>query len=46
MEKIELGMRVKDKVNGLKGIAVAECVYLNGCVQFAVTPPVDEEGGY
>ena len=44
MEEIELGMRIKDKVTGFKGIAVSKCIYLNGCIQFAVKPPVDEKG--
>ena len=45
MEKqIELGMRVKDEVTGFIGITVSKCIYLNGCVQFAVKPPIDEKG--
>lgn len=35
---VELGSKVKDKVTGFKGVAVARCVYLNGCVQFEVEP--------
>ena len=44
MTTIKLGQRVKDKVSGFIGIAVAECEYLNGCIQFHVSPPVDENG--
>ncbi len=39
-----LGTKVKDKVTKLKGIAVSRIVYLNGCVQFGVAPPVDDDG--
>lgn len=35
---IELGREVQDKVTGFRGIATAKCEYLNGCVQFCVTP--------
>lgn len=35
---INLGDKVKDKVSGLEGIAIARTEYLNGCVQFNVTP--------
>jgi len=44
METIKLGQRVRDKVTGFTGIAVAECKYINGCIQFHVSPPVDKEG--
>jgi len=44
METIELGQRVKDKVTGFIGIAVARCKYFNGCIQFHVSPPVDKDG--
>ena len=44
MKTIKLGQRVKDKVSGFIGIAVAKCEYLNGCIQFHITPPVDEKG--
>ena len=36
--EVELGSKVKDKITGFKGVAVARCVYLNGCVQFEVEP--------
>lgn len=42
-EKI-LGATVKDRVTGFKGVATAYCIYLTGCNQVAVTPPVDGEG--
>ena len=44
MNEIILGKRVKDKVTGFIGIAVARCVYLNGCVQYHVSPSVDKDG--
>ena len=42
--EIELGNEVKCTVTGFTGIATAKCVYLNGCVQFGVSPKVDKEG--
>ena len=44
MKTIKLGQRLKDKVTGLTGIATSRCEYLNGCVQFAIQPPVNEKG--
>ncbi|HEX7111391.1 MAG TPA: hypothetical protein VF216_03030 [Mizugakiibacter sp.] len=37
---VELGNEVKDVVTGFEGIATAKVEYLNGCVQFCVTPQV------
>lgn len=37
---INLGDKVKDKVSGLVGIVVTKLEHLNGCVQYAVTPPM------
>lgn len=34
--KIQLGDKVKDKVTGFVGIAVAETKFLNGCRRFGV----------
>lgn len=41
---IELGTKVKDVVTGLTGIATARIEYINGCVQYAITPPVQADG--
>ena len=41
---IELGQKVKDEITGFVGIAICRCEYLNGCVQYHVSPPVDEKG--
>jgi hypothetical protein len=38
MPEIKLGNEVRCKVTGLKGIATAKVYYINGCVQFCVTP--------
>jgi len=35
---IKLGQKVKCTVTGFTGIATSRVEYLNGCVQFAVTP--------
>lgn len=44
MKDIALGTKVKDSLTGAKGTVVARCEYLNGCVQFAITPDVLKEG--
>lgn len=40
VDKFKLGERVKDKISGFEGIAVAKATYLNGCVSFVVIPKV------
>jgi len=40
MKEIRLGQKVKDKVTGFTGIAIARVEYLNGCVQICVKPKV------
>lgn len=45
MSKIQLGDVVKDTVTGFRGMAVARCVYLNGCIQFLVkAQKLDKDG--
>lgn len=33
---IKLGDKVKDTITGFEGIAIAKCIYLNGCVSYQV----------
>ena len=35
---IKLGERVKDTVTDFKGMAIARCEYLNGCIRIQVQP--------
>lgn len=44
MSKISLGDRVKDKVSGFQGVAVARHTYLAGCDRISIQPPVDKDG--
>jgi hypothetical protein len=41
---IKLGMEVRDKVTGFKGIAVAETTWLNGCVRWMLQPKMGKDG--
>lgn len=41
---ITLGDKVKDKITGLEGIAIAEIKYLNGCHQFEVQAKANKDG--
>ena len=38
---IKLGALVQDKVSGFKGIATARCEYINGCVEYCISPKSD-----
>ena len=46
MDEIRLGLKVRDKVTGFEGIATAKCEYINGCIQYGVTPKIGEDGKY
>ena len=35
---IKLGRKVKDKITGFEGIAIARVEYLTGCTQYCVKP--------
>ena len=35
---IKLGMKVRDRISGLVGIATSRTEFLNGCIQFVVQP--------
>lgn len=39
-----LGHKVRDRITGLEGIVTSRTEYLNGCVRYAVQPPVDQDG--
>ncbi len=44
LKMIELGDRVKDRITGLKGIAVGISKYLYGCTRIAVQPEEAKDG--
>ena len=41
---IHLGDQIRDCVTGLEGIASGKCVYVNGCVQYEITPRRKDDG--
>lgn len=41
---IVLGDKVKDRITGLVGIAVGKNIWMNGCVQYCVKPPMKKDG--
>jgi hypothetical protein len=41
---VKLGHTVRDAITGFQGVVTARCEYINGCVQFCVTPRVAEDG--
>lgn len=43
--KIQLGDRVKDRINGYAGIVTGRLQYINGCVQFGVSREVLDDKG-
>lgn len=42
--RVVLGMRVKDTVTGIQGIAVARTSYLTGCDHISIQPDMDKDG--
>lgn len=40
----KLGVKAKDRITGFEGIVTGECVYISGCDQVCLQPPVDKEG--
>ena len=43
MREIKLGDKVKCKITGFTGVAVAKTEFLNGCIQFMVAPKGDKK---
>ena len=39
-----LGKPAKDKITGLQGIITAKVVYVSGCIQYCIQPPIDKDG--
>jgi len=37
-DSITLGQRIRDRLSGLEGVAIARVEYLTGCTQYAVLP--------
>lgn len=45
MVTVNLGDKVRDRVTGLEGIAVARTQWLNGCIRIAIQPDkLDKDG--
>lgn len=42
---IKLGDKLRDRLTGFEGIAVARIEYLNGCVQYELAPAALKEDG-
>lgn len=41
---MELGITVRDKITGFKGIVTGITSYISGCTQALVIPPIDDKG--
>lgn len=41
---IGLGSKVRDRITGFTGIAIARVEYLTGCIQVGISPPLSAEG--
>ena len=41
---IVLGCRARDIVSGFEGIVTGKSDYMNGCVQWCLSPQIDEKG--
>lgn len=42
--EINFGDEAKDKVTGFKGLITSMHAYIDGCIQFGLSPPVDKNG--
>jgi len=42
-QKIQLGDKVKDRITGFTGIATSKMEFLNGCIQYEVTPKMGKD---
>lgn len=42
--KFVLGNRIKDLVSGVEGITTSRIEYINGCVQYSISPAADKDG--
>lgn len=40
---MRLGQELRDKVSGIKGIAVSRTEFINGCVRFAIQAPMNKK---
>lgn len=43
-ENIKFKAKVKDTITGFTGMVTARCEYLNGCIQYRVSPTIDKDG--
>jgi len=43
-QEFRLGQKLKDIVTEFEGIAVARVEFINGCVQYALRPKVNDKG--
>jgi hypothetical protein len=41
---LNLGAKMKDKISGFTGIAIAKTYWLYGCERIVLQPPVDKDG--
>jgi hypothetical protein len=44
MPRFELGVKLRDKVSGFEGIAIARVEHLNGCTQYGISGKVGDDG--
>jgi len=44
MKDINLGQKARDIVTGLEGIVTGKIEYINGCIQFCLTPKAGKNG--
>lgn len=44
IDNIKLGCKAEDIITGREGIITAKIEYINGCIQFCITPKVDKDG--
>lgn len=43
---MNLGERARDRITGFEGVVTGLCMYISGCNQALLVPPVDKEGQF
>lgn len=45
-QEVKIGSKAKDKITGFSGVITGYCIYISGCHQALLIPPVKEDGAF
>jgi hypothetical protein len=43
---LKLGLKARDRITGFTGTLTSRTEFLNGCVRYTITPPLDKDGKF